>query len=185
MADEQLNMDELQARLREIQLLVADVDGVLTDGGIYLGEHEELKRYDSRDGSAIKYLMRAGLEFALITGRRSTSVERRARELGVKHVIQGALKKLPALQELLKELGLQPHQAAFIGDDLLDLPPILAVGVGVAVQDAARDVRERADYVTRQPGGRAAVREVVELILNAQGKWAPLVNAYLEQTSEQ
>ena len=182
MGDEKLSADELHSRLREIRLLVADVDGVMTDGGIYLGEHEELKRYDSRDGSAIKYLMRAGLEFALITGRRSASVERRAQELGVKHVHQGALKKLPALRELLEELNLAPHQAAYLGDDLLDLPPILAAGVGVAVADAAQDVREHADYVTSQPGGRAAVREVVELILKAQGKWAPLVQTYLEQT---
>lgn len=182
MADEKLNMDELQRRLREIRLLVSDVDGVLTDGGIYLGKNEELKRYDSRDGSAVKYLMRAGLEFALITGRRSASVERRATELGVEHVIQGALKKLPAFQELLEQLNLKPHQAVYIGDDLLDLPPMRAAGVGVAVSDAAADVRKHADYITEKSGGRAAVREVVELILNAQGKWAQVVKAYLEQT---
>ena len=181
MAEREAKLEELNERWREIRLLVCDVDGVLTDGGIYLGETEEFKRYDGRDGAGLKYLMRNGIEVAFVTGRRSKSVERRAAELGVKHLRQGALKKLPVFKELLAELGVEARQAVYIGDDLIDLPPMRMAGVGVAGADAAPEVREHADFVTRRFGGHAAAREVAELILRAQGKWEPLVDAYLEQ----
>ncbi|MFC1601480.1 KdsC family phosphatase [Candidatus Sumerlaeota bacterium] len=176
-----LTNDELEQRLREIKLLICDVDGVLTDGGIFLGHEEEYKRYDSRDGSGLKYLMRSGVQVALLTGRRSQSVERRAAELGISLVRQRALKKLPVFVELLEEAGVTARQAAYVGDDLVDLPPMRAAGLGVAVADAAADVREYADLVTEREGGHAAVRELIELIMKAQGKWAAVVDSYLEQ----
>lgn len=174
-----LNRVQLREALAKVKLLVLDVDGVMTDGGLYLGEREELKRYDSRDGAGIKYAMRFGVTVAVITGRESASVTRRCAELGITEVHQKQLDKLPAFQEMLGRLGLRPDEAAVIGDDLMELPMMRHAGVGVAVSDATAEVRQCADYVTNARGGHGAVREVVELILKAKGLWAKCLERYL------
>jgi 3-deoxy-D-manno-octulosonate 8-phosphate phosphatase (KDO 8-P phosphatase) len=163
----------LQERCAAIELLVVDVDGVLTEGGIVHGSAGlELKRFHVRDGFGLACWRRAGKRAAIVTGRSSPVVEVRAREIGIDTVIQGAADKLPAYRELLAQVGLAPRQACYVGDDLPDLPPLRDCGLAVAVADAAAEVRAEAHYISRNPGGRAAVREVVELILRCQGRWA-------------
>jgi 3-deoxy-D-manno-octulosonate 8-phosphate phosphatase (KDO 8-P phosphatase) len=166
----------LADRLAAIELLVLDVDGVLTDGGIlYADDGTELKRFHVRDGSALKLWRSVGKRAAVISGRRSPVVERRAAELGLHPVIQGAEHKLEALAFILRATGLRPEQVCAVGDDLPDLPVLRHCGLAVAVADACREVRADAHHVTAAPGGRGAVREVVEWLLTAQGHWAGLV----------
>jgi YrbI family 3-deoxy-D-manno-octulosonate 8-phosphate phosphatase len=166
-------------RARRIQLILSDVDGVLTDGGIgFTNEGVELKQFHIRDGLGIRLWMKAGGRFGIVTGRTSHIVKLRAAELGIDLVRQGFEDKWPAVQEILTSLALTPEDVAFIGDDLPDLPVITRVGLGVAVADAAREVRAAAQHVTRLPGGRGAVRELVEYLLQAQDRWEPLVEKY-------
>jgi 3-deoxy-D-manno-octulosonate 8-phosphate phosphatase (KDO 8-P phosphatase) len=165
----------LQQRCAAVALLVADVDGVLTDGGIVHGGGLELKEFHVRDGSGLKLWHQAGKRTALITGRSSAAVEVRAAELGIEFVTQGASAKWPAYRELLARAGARPEEVCYVGDDLPDLPPLLHCGLAVAVADACAEVRADAHYVTRAPGGRGAVRETVELILRCQGHWQELV----------
>ncbi len=168
--------EELADRCRAIEVLVLDVDGVLTDGGIVYDAHgTEWKQFHVRDGSGLKYWQRAGKRVAIISGRNSRTVEVRAAELGIAPVVQGALDKIPAYRRVLDELHVRPEQAACIGDDLPDLPLLLHCGLGVAVHDAVPECRAEAAYVTRARGGRGAVREVIELILRCQGHWQRLV----------
>lgn len=162
----------LRDRCRPIRLLVLDVDGVLTAGGIVLGpEPLEVKEFHVRDGSALALWHRAGNSSALITGRTSAAVERRAGELGVTQVVQGAARKRAALEQLLNQLAVSAGEACYVGDDLPDLAAMQLAGLAAAVADASPDVRAAAHYVTRTPGGRGAVREVVELVLRCQGRW--------------
>ncbi len=166
----------LKDRCAGIELLIVDVDGVLTDGGIIYGNNEvELKVFHVRDGSGLKLWHKAGKRSAIVSGRSATMVTMRAAELGVGQVIQGAGDKLPAFQELLQNQSLRPDQVCFVGDDLPDVPVLLRSGLAVAVADACPEVIAAAQYVTRVPGGRGAVREVIELILSAQGLWQKLV----------
>jgi 3-deoxy-D-manno-octulosonate 8-phosphate phosphatase (KDO 8-P phosphatase) len=152
-----------------------DVDGVLTAGGItYGGAELELKTFHVRDGSGLRAWHQAGKRSALVTGRRSPAVERRAAELGITWVAQGAAEKLPALRALLAGSGVETEAVCYVGDDLPDLPPMRACGLAVAVADACPEARAAAHYITRAPGGRGAVREVIELILRCQGRWEPL-----------
>jgi 3-deoxy-D-manno-octulosonate 8-phosphate phosphatase (KDO 8-P phosphatase) len=153
---------------RVIRLLVLDVDGVLTDGRLYYGPRgEALKAFHVQDGHGIVQLLRAGIAVAVISGRRSPMVSTRCRELGVRHVFQGASDKLPVLERLLKRLGLTAAQCACVGDDLPDLPLFERVGLSFAVADAVPAVRRRADRTTRARGGRGAVREVCEQLLRS------------------
>lgn len=162
-----------------IELILTDVDGVLTDGSIiYNNEGIEIKRFHIRDGLGIKLWQRAGGKFGLITGRNSHIVNVRANELGIEMVRQGTEKKLPAVKEILAQLKLEPRQACFIGDDLPDLAAIKFVGLGVAVADAAIDVRRAADHVTTLNGGVGAVRETIEMILRAQQRWDDVIHPY-------
>ena len=162
-----------------IELILADVDGVMTDGSIiFTNEGIEIKRFHIRDGLGIKLWQRAGGKFGLITGRNSHIVNVRAAELGIDIVRQGTERKLPAVKEILAQLKLDPRQACFIGDDLPDLAALRYVGLGVAVADAAIDIRQAADYVTHLPGGTGAVRETIELILRAQQRWDDVVHPY-------
>jgi YrbI family 3-deoxy-D-manno-octulosonate 8-phosphate phosphatase len=162
-----------------IELILADVDGVLTDGFIILtNEGIEIKRFHIRDGLGIKVWHRAGGKFGLITGRNSHIVNVRAGELGIDIVRQGTVQKLAAVKEILAQLNLEPRQCCFIGDDLPDLAPMKYVGLGVAVADAALDVRQAADYVTTAAGGNGAVREVIEMILRSQQRWDDALNPY-------
>lgn len=154
---------------RDLRLAVFDVDGVLTDGRLYLlPDGQELKVFDARDGLGIKQLMRSGVEVAIISGRSSSVVEERARLLGINHLFQGHEEKLPVFERLLDALSLSPAQAAFTGDDVLDIPVIEAAGLGIAVADAHPSVRDMADFVTASRGGRGAVREICDLLVAAR-----------------
>lgn len=159
------------ARARRVRLAVFDVDGVLTDGRLWLSDDgRETRAFNVRDGLGLKLLRGAGIEVAIISARRSRLVENRMSELGVPHVMQGQRDKAAAFDELLENLGLGPESAAFTGDDLPDLPVMQRAGLSVAVADAHAAVISRAHWVTRSPGGAGAVREVCDLVLSAQGK---------------
>lgn len=171
---------EIEQRAARVKLLLMDCDGVLTDGRIWLLEGgEEQKTFHTRDGLGIELLHRAGLRSGIISGRTSTAVERRARGLGMSFIWQGCADKQQAFVETLAQAGVTNTEVAFVGDDLNDLPLMLQSGLGVAVADAALETREHAHYVTSAPGGRGAIREVVELILKSQGRWSDLVRHYL------
>ncbi|RUO80114.1 3-deoxy-manno-octulosonate-8-phosphatase KdsC [Idiomarina tyrosinivorans] len=158
-------------RFSDIKLVVFDVDGVFSDGRIYLGNHgEELKAFHTRDGFGVKALADAGFSLAVITGRQSQIVEQRMQHLSVEHIFQGVNNKQKVFVELLEQLQLTFQQVAYVGDDIPDLALIEQVGVGIAVQDAHPLVQQRADYVTRCLGGHGAVREVSDLLLMAHGK---------------
>ena len=166
-------------RCRRIQLILSDVDGVLTNGGLLFdNEGVELKQFHIRDGLGIRLWQKAGFKFGLITGRTSQIVKRRAAELGIEFVRQGFEQKWPAAQEVMQSLGLSAEQVAFIGDDLPDLTVIRRVGLGVAVADAAPEVRAAAHFVTIAQGGQGAVRELIEKILKAQNRWDDMVEKY-------
>jgi 3-deoxy-D-manno-octulosonate 8-phosphate phosphatase (KDO 8-P phosphatase) len=169
----------LAERVRAVDGLVLDVDGVLTDGRIvYADDGAELKFFHVRDGSGLKLWQLAGKRAAVVSGRRSKVVEVRAMELGLSPVVQGAADKLPALAEVLAAWGLPPERVAAVGDDLPDLPVLRSVGVGIAVGDACPELAADADYVTTARGGRGAVREAVEWLLKAQGHWPALAARY-------
>jgi 2-dehydro-3-deoxyphosphooctonate aldolase (KDO 8-P synthase) len=171
----------LEEKLKKIRLLLFDVDGVLTDGKITFGSGDlEIKSFDVRDGHGIKIAMRFGLEVALVTGRTSEAVLKRARDLEISRVYQGIWDKKPVLAELMESLNLQPEEVAVIGDDVVDIPLLRRVGVGFAVADAPEEVRAAADYVTVRRGGRGAAREMIEVILKAQGKWNSALARYYE-----
>jgi 3-deoxy-D-manno-octulosonate 8-phosphate phosphatase (KDO 8-P phosphatase) len=165
---------------RRVELILSDVDGVLTDGGIwYDNQGVELKAFHIRDGLGIKLWQRAGFRFGVLTARASHIVKLRAGELGIDIVRQGFEDKLPAAHEIIRECRLTPEQACYIGDDLTDLPVIRAVGLGVAVADASPEVRSAAAYVTQLPGGRGAVRELIETILKAKSRWEDAIQRYV------
>ncbi|MDF2445050.1 MAG: kdsC [Moraxellaceae bacterium] len=173
-------MDDVMQLATGIRLLALDVDGVLTDGRLYFAEDgQELKTFDTQDGHGIKMLMQAGVQCAIITGRNTKLVERRARNLGIAHLLQGREDKLVALRELSSELGVALEHIAYVGDDWPDLPALRAVGLGVAVANAHQELRVHADYVTRLEGGRGAVREVCDLILKAQDRYDTALAPYL------
>jgi 3-deoxy-D-manno-octulosonate 8-phosphate phosphatase (KDO 8-P phosphatase) len=170
----------VRKRAQAIKLLACDVDGVLTDGTLYLNDRgEEMKAFAILDGHGIKLLQQTGVKVAIITGRNSQTVAHRARELGIEHVIQGASDKLAAWQTLIQSLALTPEECAYIGDDFPDLPVLRRCGLAVAVPNAASLVRAHAHYVARTRGGAGAVREVCELIMEAQGTLAAQQNVYL------
>ena len=162
-----------------VELVVLDVDGVLTDGTISMDDRGvERKSYHVRDGTAIKYLMRAGLRVAIVSGRYSKANIHRAKELGIRDVLQNAKVKLSAYEKLLAKYNLPDERVCCVGDDLPDLPILRRAGFAVAVADAAEEVKAAADYVTSAPGGRGAVREVAEVILRAQDKWGAILQRY-------
>jgi YrbI family 3-deoxy-D-manno-octulosonate 8-phosphate phosphatase len=166
-------------RLAGLRLLVLDVDGVLTDGGIvYSDAGAEIKRFHVRDGSGIKYWCRAGHRCAFLSGRASPVVERRAAELGVGTVRLGAKVKLPVFREILEALQVTAEETIYVGDDLPDLPPMREAGLAVAVAGAVAEVRDAADAATEHSGGDGAVREVVEAVLQAQGRWDGILERY-------
>jgi 3-deoxy-D-manno-octulosonate 8-phosphate phosphatase (KDO 8-P phosphatase) len=171
----------LAERCRPIELMVVDVDGVLTDGVIALDDRgDETKHFYVRDGMAFALWHRAGKQAAILSGRRAVAVERRAAELKIAHVLQGHEQKAAPLRSLIEGLGIAPFQVCFVGDDLADLPVLRAVGLAACPADAAAEVKGVAHLVTRAPGGRGAVREVVEVILKAQGSWTELVGTSFE-----
>lgn len=166
-------------RCKQVELILSDVDGVLTDGGIIFDNHGiEQKRFNSRDGQGIKQWQRGGFKFGILTARTSHIVKLRASELGVDIVRQGFEEKVHVAQELIKELGLEAEQVCYIGDDLPDLPVMRAVGLGIAVADACGEVRSGAQFVTKLQGGQGAVREAIEWIMKSKGMWDDLVRKY-------
>ena len=176
-------MNTSKARLveicQDIRLILSDVDGVLTDGGIIFDNNGiETKKFHVRDGLGIRLWQRAGHKFGLLTARPSHIVQVRADELGIDVVRQGFHDKLPVAEEMINQLELSTKQVCYIGDDLADLPVMRAVGMSVAVADAADDVTAGADHVTQRAGGNAAVREVIETILKAQNRWEDLIQRY-------
>jgi 3-deoxy-D-manno-octulosonate 8-phosphate phosphatase (KDO 8-P phosphatase) len=178
-------------RLHPLRLVAMDVDGVLTDGALTWSGPDaggvlwETKRFHSRDGLAISVALLAGLLVAWLTGRRSPIVERRARELRVEELHQGARDKQAVLAALCERLGLEAREVAYIGDDLNDLPAYGVAGVRIAVADAAAELIEAADWVTNGRGGNGAVREVIETILRAQDRWNQAIGLYLERLREE
>ncbi|MBR2978440.1 MAG: HAD-IIIA family hydrolase [Myxococcaceae bacterium] len=173
---------DLKARAREIELLVLDVDGVLTDGGLYYGpEGEALKRFNVQDGHGITLARKAGLAVAILTARTSQIVATRAGELGISPVFQGRKDKLQGLEELLDEARVDASRVAYMGDDLNDLGVLNRVRLSACPADACPEVRERAAIIASSAGGHGAVRELVEFILKAQGKWQPIVEQALGQ----
>ena len=172
-------------RAREVKLLLLDVDGVLTDGSIiYTPEGREIKAFSTRDGLGLRLAQKAGIQVGLITARSSEVVQRRAENLGISLVYQGAGRKLEIYQRILAEQGLRTEQTAYVGDDWLDLPILLRAGLAVAVADGAPEVLEAAHYVTDHPGGRGAVREVCDLLVEALGRRAELLAEYRGEKDE-
>jgi 3-deoxy-D-manno-octulosonate 8-phosphate phosphatase (KDO 8-P phosphatase) len=172
---------EIEKRAARVKLLLMDCDGVLTDGRItLLPDGDEQKSFHTRDGHGLVLLHRAGLRSGIISGRTSSAVERRARDLGISFVRQGTWDKIVEFEEVLRSAEVEPEDAAFIGDDVTDIPLMQRVGMAVAVADATAETRAAAHYVTRLPGGFGAVREVADLILKAQGRWAELMRKYIK-----
>ena len=169
----------MEQRCQSIELLLADVDGVLTDGRVVVNNQGiETKQFHIRDGMGIRLWQKAGYRFGVVSLRSSQIVKMRAAELEISIVRQGAADKLATTLEILAEHGLSPQQCCYVGDDLPDLRVVRAVGLGVAVADACPELREAAAYVTQLAGGNGAVREVVELILKAQRRWDDVIQAY-------
>lgn len=172
---------KLDERCQPIELILSDVDGVLTDGSVvFNNQGVEIKQFHIRDGSGIKLWQRAGCRFGVITGRSSHIVEIRCAELGIEIVRQGMEEKLGIARDIIAELGLRAEQVCYIGDDLPDLPVLRHVGLAIAVADACPEVRQAAHYVTTAPGGRGAVREAIEWILKSQRRWDDLIQRYYD-----
>jgi 3-deoxy-D-manno-octulosonate 8-phosphate phosphatase (KDO 8-P phosphatase) len=173
---------QLRARLRRIKLFLCDVDGVLTDGSIFIGGEREFKRFNIRDGLGLVLARRAGLKVGWVSARPSAATEMRAKELKIDFLVQQGdkLSKTGAVEQLLAREKLDWSEVFFMGDDVVDLGPLARAGFGVAVADARPEAKAAADFVTSANGGRGAVREAVEMILQAQGKWEPVIAVYRE-----
>ena len=171
--------DDVVQRASRVSVLLLDVDGVLTDGRIVYAEHgDELKFFNVQDGAGMVFWNRMGLQSAIITSRKSRLVKRRAKELRVDFLVQGALMKLPPYERLLKRWRISDEEVCAIGDDLMELPLLRRVGLAVCVPRAVEEVKLCSHYVTTRPGGRGAVREVVDLILKARGLWDQTIARY-------
>ncbi len=174
-------MQDIQTKAAAIHLVVFDVDGVLTDGSLYIGDDgQEYKAFHSKDGHGMVMLQNSGVQIAIITGRSSDVVRIRMQSLGVQHVYQGRRDKLPAYMEVKQATGLGDEQIAYVGDDVVDLPVMTRVGLAIAVQDAHRLTKQHAHWVTPSGGGRGAAREVCEMLMDAQGTLRGAMQAYLD-----
>lgn len=169
----------LQEKLQNIKMLILDVDGVMTDGRVIMDDNgREIKNFDVRDGHGIKLIQRYGIKVVLLTGRKSAVVLHRAHDLEIKEVHQKVFNKKEVLLKILKKNKLTAAGAAFIGDDIVDIPVLKAVGFSAAVANALDVVKKSVDYVTQKKGGRGAVREVCDMLLQAQGKWPEIAAKY-------
>jgi 3-deoxy-D-manno-octulosonate 8-phosphate phosphatase (KDO 8-P phosphatase) len=174
---------EVAQRAAHVRLLLMDVDGVLTDGKLYNvpapdGSMAETKGFDSQDGIGLQWLARIGIATGLISGRVSPATVERARQCKFKYVYQGHTEKIPIINEILADAGIDPGQVAYIGDDFTDVVVMRRVGLSVATANARPEVKSVAHYVTQSPGGQGAVREVVEMLLKAQGRWEEILRHY-------
>ncbi len=173
-------MRDILRKAEQVELVIFDVDGVLTDGRLYVTENgEEIKAFHSRDGHGMKMLKNSGVQLAIITGRTSKIVSHRMQELGIELVYQGRQDKYPAFEEILKTRGLNPEQVAYVGDDVVDLPVMRRVGLAIATQDAHPFVKQHAHWQTPNMGGRGAARDVCELIMEAKGVLQDTLDHYL------
>ncbi|MDX2457549.1 MAG: 3-deoxy-manno-octulosonate-8-phosphatase KdsC [Gammaproteobacteria bacterium] len=173
-------MKDILEKASRIRLLILDVDGVLTDGSLFVGDDgQEYKAFNSRDGHGIKMLQKHGVIVAIITGRTSKVVEHRMANLGVSHVYQGQLEKLPAYEELATKLGIPAEATAYVGDDVVDLPVMRKVGLAIAVQDAHPLVQTHSHWQTPSRGGRGAARDVCEMLMEAKGVLKDELDSYL------
>ena len=173
-------MKDILEKASRIRLLILDVDGVLTDGSLFVGDDgQEYKAFNSRDGHGIKMLQKYGVIIAIITGRTSQVVEHRMANLGVTHVYQGKLEKLPAYEELAAKLGIPAEETAYVGDDVVDLPVMRKIGLAIAVQDAHPLVQAHSHWQTPSHGGRGAARDVCEMLMEAQGVLEDELDSYL------
>jgi len=171
---------EVLERAKRITLLILDVDGVLTDGKVYYGNYgDELQAFSLQDGMGMVLWRRAGFESVIISGRRSSMVKRRAKEMRVTQVFQSATDKEKIYLEILQNMGKSEEEVCFVGDDLVDIPLFRRVGLAVAVPNAVPEVKEAAHYVTEHAGGNGAVREVVDLLLKANGKWEKVTRDFI------
>ena len=171
--------DALTERLAKIRLAIVDIDGVLTDGRIALGDYgDELKFFDAQDGFGLVLLRRAGLSTVIISGKKSRINHRRAKELMVNKIIQNAFDKLKVFEKVIRKFKVTPEEVCYIGDDLIDLPVMRRVGLAAAVANAVDEVKQAAHVVTQRSGGRGAVREVADLLLKGQGRWAKATEKY-------
>ncbi len=169
------------ARAKKIKVVIFDVDGVMTNGGLTIGDDgQEYKTFNTQDGLGMKLLKKSGVEMAIITGRTSKVVTKRAESTGVGIFYQGVDDKLEAFNDLIKKLNVKPEETAFMGDDVVDLPPIIRCGLGICVPAAPLIVKENSHYITSNSGGNGAVREVCELIMQAQGTFDAQVAIYLK-----
>lgn len=169
----------LLQKIKGIRLLLLDVDGVLTDGSIiYSNVKSETKAFNVKDGLGLKLVMQVGIKVGLVTGRTSTALIRRCRDLNIRHIYDGVQEKAPLLDKIVVDTGVNAAATAFMGDDLPDLPLMKRVALSVAVADAHESVREYSDWVTTAPGGCGAVREVCDALLKAQGHWDKILERY-------
>jgi 3-deoxy-D-manno-octulosonate 8-phosphate phosphatase (KDO 8-P phosphatase) len=180
-----LTTKQLYARARKVKLLLMDVDGVMTDGRIYLlpsadGGMVETKTFHSRDGLGLRIAQNAGLKMGIITGRSSPAIEYRVKELGIHYLKQNAREKVSAYQEILQAGNFKDEEVCYVGDDIVDLPLLIRVGLAVGVADSHKLLRRYVHYMTERVGGMGAVRDAIELILRAQGKWDAVIEHYLE-----
>ncbi len=173
-------MKDINEKAARIRLVIFDVDGVLTDGSLFVGDDgQEYKAFNSRDGHGIKMLLKYGVEIAIITGRTSKVVEHRMANLGINHIYQGKLDKLPAYEELRTKLDIRPEETAYVGDDVVDLPVMRRVGLAIAVQDAHPLVLRHSHWQTSSAGGRGAARDVCEMLMEAKGVLQDELGRYL------
>ena len=171
---------DLNERVKKIRLAIFDVDGVLTDAGLFrTDDGQEIKRFNSRDGLGLRLLQNSGVQLAIITGRNSRVVEHRAAELGISHLYQGCKQKAPAFLEICDKLSVSAEEAAYMGDDLIDLPILTRCGLALAVADGHPEVVSRAHWVSQFGGGKGAAREACELIMKQQGTWQAALDGYL------
>jgi len=174
-------MQDIQAKAANIRMVIFDVDGVLTDGSLYLGDDgQEYKAFNSKDGHGMKMLQASGVAIAIITGRTSEVVRIRMQSLGIEHVFQGIQDKRNAYDELKQQIGLQDTQIAYVGDDVVDLPVMTRVGLAISVADGHELVKKHAHWTTGHGGGRGAAREVCEFLMDAQGTLGSALDRYLE-----
>ncbi len=174
-------MQDILERAKNIELVIFDVDGVMTDGSLFFGDDGmEYKAFNSLDGHGMRMLQEGGLRAAIITGRKSELVKHRMNDLGITLIYQGYRDKRPAFAELLQEVGLEADQVAYVGDDVVDLPIMSKVGFAIAVQSAHPFVKQHAHWITDRTGGRGAVRDVCELMLESRGLLADKLASYLE-----
>lgn len=176
-------MQEIVEKAKKIKLVIFDVDGVLTDGSLFFGDDgQEYKAFNAKDGHGMKMLQQSGVEVAIITARQSQLVEHRMKNLEVKHVYQGQKDKLPAFKSLIEKLKIHSDEVAYVGDDVVDLPIMIRVGLAISVADGHKLAKENAHWITPSNGGRGAARDVCELIMSSQGTLDGLVQQYLSLT---